>query len=178
MTPSAEPANPPAEASAAVPSKLLEAGEVVLLAIKPSGWFVLVSSWPVLAVAILVTAGMYAGRGVFDVAVSGRTVSLFCLATVCLRVIITSFQWLGRLYVLTNLRVLQVRGVIRVDVFACRLKDLRGVFLSQSPLERLVGIGSLFFQASRSDASEAGWVNIARPAEVQRIVNEAIRRAS
>lgn len=177
MTPSAEPANPPAEASVAVPSKLLEAGEVVLLAIKPSSWYVLVSSWPVFAVAILVAAGMYAGRGVFDVAVSGRTVSLFCLATACLRVIIASFQWLGRLYVLTNLRVLQVRGVMRVEVFACRLKDLRGVFLSQSLLERLVGIGSLFFQASRSDASEADWVNIARHTEVQRIVNEAIRRA-
>ena len=48
MSPSAEPANPPADAEALAPACRLEEGEAVILAVKPSRWFVLLTGpcWP------------------------------------------------------------------------------------------------------------------------------------
>ncbi len=55
MTPVADSANPPAQMDAAAAEELLDGGEVILLATRPSGWFVLLTSCPVLVVAGLVS---------------------------------------------------------------------------------------------------------------------------
>jgi len=176
MSPSAEHNAAPA-VDLPLHEELLQDGEEVILAIKPSGWFVLLVSWPVVVVAALVAAGVYVAVELFRASLPQQTVLLVCLVVAFLRVAVACFQWLGHLYLLTNLRVLRLRGVFRSDVFDCPLKRIRQTVLSATFLERLLGLGSLFFTTAESDAPAAAWNCLSHPEEVRQTVEQAIRRA-
>ena len=178
MSPSAEPANATAEASVVVPAELLEDGEIVLLAVKPSGWFVLLVSAPVLAVVGVLAAGVVFSEPILHAGGRPRDAVLLALTAVAfLRVLVACCQWIGRLYVLTNRRMLRIRGIVRADVLAFLLKDVRGVLPTAGLLERPLGLGSLYFEIDGQAGGDAAWVNLSRPADVLETVSEAIRRA-
>ena len=174
MTPLSDQANTATE-EALFPAELLEGGEVVLLAIKPSGWFVLLASWPVLATAGLIAFGMFLFEEFFYAAGPQRAVLLVCVAAGCLRAIFACFQWVGRLYVLTNQRVMRICGVMRVDIFTCPLKQIGEVVLTATFLERPLRLGTLHFEPV-GGGLEADWLCIARPEEVKGQIEQAIRR--
>jgi len=176
MSPSAEPAAS-VGAEALVPQRVLQDGEVVILAIKPSPWFVLEVSWPVVVIAALAAAAVLLGLEIFGPFVGTQTALGICVTVACVRFFVGCFQWTARLYVLTNRRVIRIRGVVRESIFSCPLKRLRKAQPSAVLFERMVGVGSLLLMTVESEYPAAEWSCIARPAEVERIVNEAIRRA-
>ena len=176
MSPSAEPAAS-VGAEALVPQRVLQDGEVVILAVKPSPWFVLEVSWPVVVIAALAAAAVLLGLRIFGSVVSRQTVLGICVTIGCVRLFVGCFQWMARLYVLTNHRVIRIRGVVRENVFSCPLKRLRKACLSTTLFERMVGVGSLLLMTVESEYPAAEWSCVARPAEVERVVNKAIRRA-
>jgi len=177
MSPEAEPASHARPARAAVPADLIEDGEAVILAIKPSGWFVLLHSWPVLVVLGLVALVAYVAADLFGSGVPTRAVLLFCSGVACARLIFACWQWQGRLYLLTDRRVVWLRGTLRVELRQCPLRSVRQTHLSTRFAERRLGLGSLFFAIADGDISEPVWIHIARPAEIQAVVDEAVRRA-
>ena len=177
MSPEAEPASPVAAAEEAIPQSLLEDGETIILAIKPSPWWVILNAWPVLAVLGLVGLGGYVADDFWNVAIPPRTVLLFCLAVAGLRIAFGGCQWIGRLYVLTNRRVLWIRGAWTARITHCPLSRIHQAHGSTSPAERIVGIGSLFFSMRDGDVAEPVWPNISHPADVQEIVNDTLRRS-
>lgn len=178
MSPSAEPANLLAEADALVPDELIQDGEVILLAVKPSRWHVLLASWPVLVLAGVVIGATVAASRFFEAAVNERMVALICSAIACTRVTIACFQWLGRLYVLTDRRVIRLRGVFRQDVFQRPLKQLQRLQVTATPPERLVGIGSLLFEFDTpGPRGEGDWTHLVEVREVHQAVADAWRRA-
>ncbi|MDY6913707.1 MAG: PH domain-containing protein [Planctomycetota bacterium] len=176
MTPTAEPASPSVAGETLVPAKLLDEDEIVILAVKPSGWFVLLQSLPVLAVAVVVVVAAILAADVFSIAVAKRTVVWICAAAVCLQLLAAGCQWLGRLYVLTNRRMMRIRGVLQVDVFQCPLRCVGRATASATRLERCIGVGSLFFGGGQAELPDVAWIHVARPVEVQDLINETIRR--
>lgn len=172
----ADPANTALAEEAFVPERLLEEGEIVILAIKPAVWFILLVSWRVLVAAAIFAAGGYLlGEAI---GISHKMVLLISLAAACIRGILASCQWLGRLYVLTNRRLLRISGVFRTDIFACSLRKVRQVSLHANAGERALGLGSLLFVLGADGTPGMSWTNISRPEEVHEIVSDAIRRAS
>jgi len=178
MSPMADGANlaRAADAKAAQAEQLLGSGEVVILAIRPSGWFILIVSFPVLTVAALMLIAALASEGLLGLPVSRDTAILFCLTVAGFRLAVALAQWTSRLYVLTNLRVLRVRGLLKIDVFQLPLKKIAQTDLLVTILERPLGLGSLFFRTVEG-VHEGDWICIARPGEVQQIVQDAVRRA-
>lgn len=176
MSPTAESANA-APAEAIVPERVLQDGEVILLAVKPSGWFVVLSSWPVLAAAGLVALATFTAGRAIGAAGAAPAIYLFCLGAALLRLLAACFQWLVRVYVLTDKRIMRLRGVARVDVFQCPLRQVRRTELTASGGERLFGLGSLLFDVEDADPRGSAWENLSRPTEVREAVEEAIRRA-
>lgn len=172
MTPSAEQA-PAAEARILLPEQLLTDGEVIILAVKPSGWFVLLASWPVLAIAAMAGVAM----GLLRTAGPYQAALLVCVGVVCLRIVVACFQWMGLVYVLTNKRVMRICGLVRTDSVSCRLTEINQVELSRSPLEGPLGIGSLYFQSTERSVEQAAWINVAGPDELLKTINDAIQRA-
>jgi hypothetical protein len=178
MSPAVEPAGLAASAEALPAAARLEDGEIILLAVKPSRWFVLLVSWPVVLLAAVVATGAYVLAGQVNWEVNTRLVGLVCTAAACTRVTFACLQWLGRQYILTNRRVIRLRGAFHEELTQCRLKDLLSVHLSISSSEHLLGTGSVLFE--RTDqrlAGELHWILLAEPKEVHRAVCEAWNRA-
>ncbi len=160
-----------------VPDKLLDAGEVVILAIKPSFWFVLLNSFPAVAAAGGVAMFCYALSRLGVAWMSPKVVLPLCAAVALVKVMASCVQWAGRLYVLTNVRIIRLRGVLRADVFQCPLRRIAETNLAASLGERVFSVGSLWFNVPDSKAQETAWLHIAQPNEVHEVVREAIRRA-
>lgn len=154
---------------------LLQDGEVVLLILKPSLWFILLSSlkWAASVAIILVGAklyteslpgrnGMYVEAGVFVVA--GR-------------LMYAVLQWMSRLYVLTDLRILRLTGIFSLDIFHCALRKLAVTRITRTTRERLLGLGSIEIIPSDPECPAALWQTIAKPREVHEQIVAAISRA-
>lgn len=173
MSPTAEPANPPVTLDA-TSEKLLDEGEMIILTLKPSGWFVLLASWPILAVAAAIAVGtLVAGR--FFAGLSTHMIYTICLAVASVRIVLACAQWVGRLYLLTTRRVMRVCGVTRAWVNEYSLRDIKKTTLSATSGEKLLGTGNLLFHDDQGRILPLSWMNIARPDEVQEIVEKAIR---
>jgi len=157
--------------SQTVSEALLRDGEEIILAVKPSGWYVLLVSWPVLVAAATVAVA----SGVLGFSGPRQVVPFACAAAACLRVVLACCQWVGLLYVLTNRRVMRVRGILRSDACWCELAKIAEVAISAGPLEGLLGLASLLFLEAGGRCSQVCWTNLARPAEVQQAVRSAIR---
>ena len=158
--------------------RILHDGEVVILTVKPSGWFVLLCSLPVLTPLAVVAGGAFfiqIALGYFSGTV-GLMVLLGCSVAAGTQLLLASFRWLGRLYVLTNQRVLRLRGVVRVDVYECPLNRISEVDVQCASFERIFALGSMEFAIDGKVTAEPGWINIAHPNEVAEEVRRAIRR--
>lgn len=157
--------------------RVLREGETILLALRPSVWYVLLSSLPVLVVAGLLGGSLLLldpGPDVLNPTV--RSGLWFALAAVSgLRLLLSALRWWGLLYVLTNLRVIRMGGVVYVDVRDCPLRDIEEVQVLAAPAERMLGLGSVVFTVEGRLAGELGWTHLARPDDVATEVCQAIR---
>jgi len=168
-----------------LPGRLLRDGEIIILAIKPSLWYVPLVSWPVLAVAVLLPLVIHAAGRMFHVEtpVNVAAVTTICAAAAVARLCAAMYQWTARLYVLTNLRIMRVRGLVQFDVFDCPLAKIRQVVATAMLIERPLGLGSLVFELkgeadgiASAAAQEHSWIHVARVQEVHAIVSQTIGR--
>ncbi len=159
-----------------VPAHLLDDGEQVILAIKPSMWFIVFTSARLIGVIVLLIAGMRFFHIEFAYAIQQR-IYQFAVAIIILQLIIAFLQWISRLYVLTDRRIMRIRGVFNVDIFEAPLNKIQNTFLTLAIHERLFGLGSIHFTTAGTGGIEASWQNINRPLEVHEIVRNAIRKS-
>ncbi len=160
----------------AVPRDFIDGGEIIILAIKPSMWRPLFDS-----AAWVVTAFLLAGaltwmgtplRGL-TLAASAQVVLLVALG----RVVLAVLQWIPTWYVLTNRRVIAVRGVRSPRISACLLVQVRNTYLRTSQAEKLARLGTITFVADHANRVTLRWQSIAGPAEVHAKIRRAIENA-
>ena len=171
---------PPAGASlqvehAAVPRDLLDDGEVVVLAIKPSLWSVLFNSFQWFCAAGVVIALDWWFGGVLSAAVRVPVIQI-AVAVAALRLGMAVMQWVSQAYVLTNRRVMRIRGVFRADVFACPLVQIIGSQVTAGPHEALTRLGTIRFNTGHT-TGDGSWYHVARPDEVHAEIRRALERA-
>ena len=154
-------------------SHVLRDGELVLLILKPSLWFIIFNSIAfstavaIVAVVLAIVDHRMHDHFYFEAAV------FFIVG----RLMWAVLQWMGRLYILTDLRVLRITGVFGVEVFDCPLRKVVRARLVSTSREKLVGVGSIEIIPS-DEAMPAGiWQTVAKPAEVHERLQSAINRA-
>lgn len=170
MAADAVPVSAPSMA-AMMATQAVQDGEVILLVLKPSRWFVVLSSLRFLAVAFILA--MLAHR--FDERLPLRPLlyyELACMASLA-RLMWGTLTWMGRLYVLTDRRVLAVGGVVRPESRALLLRDLERMRRVRSTRERLFRLGTLLME---SPGDQVAWQMIRRPLRVMARIEEARRR--
>ena len=86
-------------------------------------------------------------------------------------------QWMGRLYVLTDHRVLCLSGVFVIDVFDCALRKIVRTRKVSTLREKFVGVGSIEIIPRDESMPTAVWQTIAKPREVHQRMIAAINRA-
>ena len=155
--------------AALVPQQVLEDGEIILLTLKPSLWLIPLNCWPVALVAAAVaTASMYLHP-------EGESLVLvLCVGAVALKTGLATLNWLSRLYVLTDRRVITLRGVFRCEVTHCPLSQVGEVRVVTTLDERMVGTGALVFVGGKQ--TQASWEYVPHPQRLRQQVLEYITR--
>jgi hypothetical protein len=155
---------------------ILRDGELVLLIRKPSLWFIPLQSLWFAAIAALVAIGLTLAQNQIDFLRTGAYFETAIFLTAC-RLMWVSLQWMGRLYVLTNLRILRLSGVFTTEVFDCPLRKVAHLRLIATVRERAVGLGSILILPG-DDSRPAGlWQTISKPRQVHSEITAAINRA-
>ena len=163
-------------AAAMLPGELLQPSEIIILLLKPSPLFILLAPLKTLAVIAVATLGAIGVNDYFLLGVTRRDILLAGLALIGLRLFWQFLEWLSRVYVLTDQRVIRVRGVLRVSVFESPLERIQHTETFFSIRERLFALGTLGFATAGTGVIEAAWQMIANPLEVHQTVVRTIRR--
>ena len=126
-----------------------------------------------IGMAVLATLGLrMINARPFDSAPSAFQLLLLLSAA---RLMWSVVQWMGRYYILTDLRVIRVSGVFTVDVQSYPLRRVESVKLYRNICERLLNKGTL--EITGSEGAPIGWQTISRPKRVQERVQAAVARA-
>jgi hypothetical protein len=156
----AVPAQAATSLSALLANHIIRDGEVVLLVLKPSFWFLVLNTISFAAFVALLAAAAVAMR---DQRIHDHIVYETASFLVAGRLMFTILQWMGRLYILTDMRVLRITGIFAIDIFDCPLRKVIRTRLVSIPKDQ--------------DKPSAIWQTIAKPAEVHEILVAAINRA-
>jgi membrane protein YdbS with pleckstrin-like domain len=164
------------QSAAVLTRDLLEQGEVIILLLRPSLWYVLLASLASLGIIALATFALaYVSRMPWA---GWNDVQVFALGAglVALRLGWQMMEWMSRVYVLTDRRVLTRGGVLRVAVFQAPLKNIQHTAVFAGMRERLFGLGTIGFATAGSDTFDTLWLMVRSPHHVHRTVVEAVRR--
>ena len=171
----------PVRAASLLPDGLLADDEVVILVLRPSLLFIPLASATSLALIGLVAFLLaYLAQRVASwapsLAWSDTQVFTVAIVLVIGRLFWQGLEWYGRVYVLTDRRVIRRVGVLRVAVFQTHLRNVQHTSVFTRLRERLFGLGTIGFATAGSDVFEAFWEMIRRPFAVHRTVVEAMQR--
>lgn len=155
-------------------SHILQDGEIVLLILKPSVWFVLISCLRFLAtVLIFIIGSILLDERLPYKSIVYVDVGIFLIAG---RVMWSVLNWMGRVYVLTDRRIITLSGVFTIDIFDCPLRRVARTRIVYSTRERVLRLGSIQIIPSDEELPDGLWQMVARPLEVHESIVAAINR--
>lgn len=161
---------------ARLPSEIVDGGEMIVMAIKPSMWRPLFESAPWLILATVLSA-MLVGLGKPIIGLSITMSVQIVLVLGVARLAIAIVRWVPTWYVLTNRRVMCIHGVRAPQIRACALVDVRNTYVNASPPEKLTRLGTIAFVSHEADHAPLLWLSVARPGETHEKVRRAIENA-
>ncbi len=156
-------------------------GEIVILRLRPSNWFVLWNRfWVYATIAGVCLAaklgGGYLGTdwGTFFNDRAGPVALLGMLLLAGWNIL----DLLCRSYVLTSRRISRASGIFQRISVEVLLGNVQSVTLTQNLRERVTGIGSIAVSTAGSGGGyDLSWYMIAAPEDVMRIVRDHVDRS-
>jgi hypothetical protein len=153
---------------------ILRDGEIVLLVLKPSMWFVLLTSLRFVATVLIFALAAIAWESRYNREWFYIEAALFLIAG---RIMWAAVAWMGRLYVLTDLRIIRLSGVFKVDIFDCALRKVAKTQVTAGLKERLTATGSIEITPEDESTPPGTWQTISKPREVLELINRTIAKA-
>jgi len=158
-------------AAAMLPADLVQGDETIILLLKPHPLFIILAPLGQL-VTITVVAWLISYLGWL----TSYRATLLGAGLIALRLTWQFLEWLSRVYVLTDRRVIRVMGVLRVFVFEAPLRQIQHTDTIFTIRERVFRLGTVAFSTAGTGVPEAYWVMLARPLSVHRRIVQAINR--
>lgn len=159
-----------------LPGGLVDGGEIIVLAIKPSMWRPLFDSagWLVgCSLAAMVVTWLRSPLPGLSVTATAQLILMIGLVQLGVAVA----RWISTWYVLTNRRVINIGGVRAPRISSCLLIDVRNTYLHVSAPERLVALGTITFASDDPLDAPRTWRTIAEPELVHAKIRRAIETA-
>lgn len=157
---------------------LVNDDEIIILMLRPSLLFIPLASLGSLMMIAIFSLLLALAAAKLPNVVGWSETSAFALGATLgiLRIFWQGLDWMNRLFVLTDQRVVRRMGVLRVSVFEAPLRNIQHTSVFFRIRERLFGLGSIGFATSGSDVFDAYWVMLRQPFDVHKTVVETIRR--
>jgi uncharacterized membrane protein YdbT with pleckstrin-like domain len=160
--------------AAVVPEHVLQGDEIVLLLAKPSLWFILFTSFRFILTTFLL--GLLAVQFTDYLGVAPNSIA-FLTVLLCLgRLIWALLVWTSHTYMLTNQRIVTIKGVINVDMYQATLRKIQRTTLYQPWLLRLFSTGTIGFATAATTDFDSTWFMIARPLHTHEAIVAAINK--
>lgn len=165
---------PPATTSVAtlLTRHILRDGEVIQLILKPSLWTIVFATLPAVGVALIVMIStcIWLPHHV-HIAVEIGSMLIACRAAWAV------LTWAGRLYLLTDLRIVRIAGVFSPQIHDIPLRKVARTRLTAGFRERLCRLGSIEIIPESEQWPWSVWQTLAQPQWVHEAVQKAIARA-
>ncbi|MGN6368050.1 MAG: PH domain-containing protein [Phycisphaerae bacterium] len=158
-----------------LPEQMLHEDEVVLILTKPSLWFILITSFRFILTFVLL--GVLAVQVTPYASFSPQTIALATVIICMGRLVWALAVWTSHTYMLTNQRIVTIKGVVNIRVFQAHLRKIQRTTLFKPLILRLFGIGTVGFATAATTDFDSTWVMIARPVETHESIVAAIRKA-
>ncbi len=158
---------------AGLPPGTLHRDETVLLLAKPSILFVFITSFRFSLAVILL------GSLVINLvpSVNSRSVSVGAAAVVLGRLFWALLVWTSHIYILTDQRIITIKGVLNVAIFQATLRKIQRTTLYQPLYQRIFGLGTIGFATAAAVSSfDSTWVMIPHPNQTHEQIVAAISR--
>lgn len=167
---------PVTEVNPILTKDLVQDDEVIILLLRPSLLYVLLSALGGLAfIAVITFALAYMAR-LSWVGWSDTQAFMLGVSLCALRLGWQILEWYSRVYILTDRRIVTRSGVVRVVVFQTPLRNIQHTSVFFRLRERLCGLGTIGFATAGSDSFESFWVMIRQPHTVHRTIVDAMKR--
>jgi uncharacterized membrane protein YdbT with pleckstrin-like domain len=101
-----------------------------------------------------------------------------CGLVVLGRVGFALLQWASRTYVLTDRRVIRIRGVLTIDIFQSSLNRIQNTFMVLTLPERFFGLGDIEFTTAGTGSVEAVWRHLKNPLPIHHQLLRAMNAAA
>ncbi len=161
---------------ATLPGGLIDGGEIVVFAIKPSLWRPVFDSagWLATCAVFAVTSTMI---GLRLPGLSPSTTAQLVLLIGCTGLGLAVVRWTTTWHVLTNRRIIDIHGVRTPRIASCLLIHVRNTYLHSSMHEKAIRVGTITFVTDEADRLPHVWRSIAHPDEVHAKIRRAIENA-
>jgi hypothetical protein len=152
---------------------ILRDGELVILILKPSLWFIPLGAlrFAAAVVVLAVAARLYSDR------IHPRVLWELAGIIIAARLMWAIVQWSSRLYVLTDMRIIRIGGVFNVNIFDCPLRKVARTRLVSPVREKVVMVGTIEIIPADESLPVANWQTIPKPTQVHELVVATINRA-
>ncbi len=153
--------------------EVLQPGEIVQLIIKPSRWFIILNSMLSCGFVVLIALGMQLVH--WPIIVSTSSTIQIAVVLISGRVMWSALQWMGRYYILTDLRVIRLEGIFEVEINSILLRKVGGIKLYGYISERLLGKGTI--EIASAELKPILWNTISRPKQVHEMLTAAVQKS-
>jgi len=163
----------------ATTSPLVSDSEIIILQLKPSILYIILSSLGYLfAIAFISLLLAYATTINWPVTLpwSATDAALLGIILATIRIGWQALDWGARTYILTDRRIIVSWGIIRRHHFQASLFRIQHIAVTQTLRERLFGLGSIAFATAGSATYDAAWYTIDQPFKQHQIIINAIDR--
>ncbi len=162
----------------AVPAGLVHVDEIVILLLRPSLLFIPLACLSSVTLIAIVTLALALLATKLSSWIPWEDTHAYALGAVlaAARLAWQALDWWGRLFVLTDRRIIRRMGVLHVSAFEAPLKNIQHTSVFRLMRERLFGLGTIGFATAGSDVFDAFWMMVRQPFAVHRVVVDAIHR--
>ena len=163
---------------AMLPSDLLGDDEVVIFAIKPSLWSILFVSFKIVALAVIALWCIIFFGEFLQIGQLAKRMAEICGIIIIGRLGFGFLQWLSRCYVLTDRRLIRIRGVFTIDIFQCSLENIQNTFMVMTLPQRFLKLGNIELTTAGTSRVEAVWRHCRDPLSVHQKLLRAMNNCA
>ena len=157
-----------------LPDNLISEDEKIILAIKPSLWMIAFFSFRTVAIAAVVAVILTLSSPRLHLGRWAGYAIQFCALAAIVRLAFALLQWASRTYVLTDKRIISIRGVFTIDIFQCSLPKIQNTFLVLTLPQRILSLGSIALTTAGTGQVEAVWQHLKHPLNIHQKILQTL----